>query len=275
LKVHVTEVVHTSSPFDALCRTDEHGEHWSARELMPVMGYGADWRNFAAVERAKIACHNTGADVAINFGGATRVSGQRGPAAADYRLTRYAAYLVAMNGDPRKPEIAAAQTYFAVKTREAETRQPDRMPTHSEALRGWAAALERADQAERDVEALAPAAAAWDHLASGDGDWSSADAAKILSRDPSIKTGERRLFATLAGWGWIYRGGDGAWRAKQAQVDCGRLSEIPKTHYHPKTGELVLDPPQVRIKPKGLVEIHRKMGGSRPLAVQQQLEITA
>lgn len=145
--------------------------------------------------------------------------------------------------------------------------------SYAAALRELAATVERAEQAERDAQALAPAAAAWDHLASGDGDWCVADAAKILSRDPAITTGRDRLFNALAGWGWVYRGGDGSWRARQTQVDNGRLSEIPQSHYHPRTGELVLDPPQVRIKPKGLVEIHRKLGGSRPLAVQQQLAI--
>lgn len=150
---------------------------------------------------------------------------------------------------------------------------PARMPTHAEALRGWAAALEEVEAVRQENAALQPSAAAWDHLASGDGDWCVADAAKILCRDPNINIGRQRLFNALHAWGWIYRGRDGAWRAMQSQVDNGRISEIPQSHYHPRTGELVLDPPQVRIKPKGLVEIHRKLGGSKPLAVQQQLEI--
>lgn len=116
------------SPFDRIRREDERGEHWSGRGLMPVMGYGADWRNFAdAVTRAKAACENSGEPVTRHFGDVTeKVTGGR--PRADYRLTRYAAYLVAMNGDPRKPEIAAAQTYFAVKTREAEVRQSRPVP---------------------------------------------------------------------------------------------------------------------------------------------------
>lgn len=111
-----------ASPFDAIRRVDAEGECWSGRDLMPVMGYGADWRNFAdAVSRAKVACENTGEPVSRHFGDVTEKSNGGRPR-SDYRLTRYAAYLVAMNGDPRKPEVAAAQTYFAVKTREAETR---------------------------------------------------------------------------------------------------------------------------------------------------------
>lgn len=90
---------------------------------MPLMGYGADWRNFsAAVERAKLACQNTGDDVTSLFGDATKKS-TGGRPREDFRLTRYAAYLVAMNGDPRKPEVAAAQAYFAVQTRNAELAQ--------------------------------------------------------------------------------------------------------------------------------------------------------
>lgn len=271
----MTDIVHTSSPFDAIRSTRPDGtEYWSARALQPLLGYSV-WRDFAnAVDRARVACANSGSDPDGNFADARKVAGS-GPAAADFHLTRYGAYLVAMNGDPRKPEIAAAQTYFAVKTREAEVARPpaQQMPTHAEALRGWAAALEEVEAVREENAALRPAAAAWDHLASGDGDWAVGDAAKILSRDPAIKTGQQRLFNTLAAWGWIYRGGDWSWRARQNQIECGRLSEIPQSHYHPRSGELVLDPPQVRIKPKGLVEIHRKLGGSKPLAVQQQMEI--
>jgi hypothetical protein len=108
------------SPFDAIRREDERGEHWSARNLMPLMGYGADWRNFAeAIDRAKRTAANTGYDPADLFVHVTEKTGGR--PREDFRLTRFAAYLVAMNGDPRKPEVAAAQAYFAVRTREAET----------------------------------------------------------------------------------------------------------------------------------------------------------
>lgn len=112
-----------ATPFDAIRQTTPEGrEWWSARDLMPLLGYGADWRNFhAAIERARATCSNSGGDPVVNFVGATKVAAS-GPSAQDVHLSRYACYLVAMNGDPRKPEVAAAQTYFAVKTREAETR---------------------------------------------------------------------------------------------------------------------------------------------------------
>ena len=150
---------------------------------------------------------------------------------------------------------------------------PQRELTKLEVLEMAIESERRALAAESKVAELAPAAAAWDHLASGDGDWSVGDAAKILARDPAIRIGQGRLFKQLFEWGWTFRGGDSAWRVKQPQIECGRLSEIPQSHYHPRTGELVLDPPQVRIKPKGLVEIHKRLGGTAPLALHQQLEL--
>ena len=111
------------SPFDATRRTRPDGsEFWSARDLMPLMGYPS-WQHFQpAIDRARTAAYNQGADVEQNFTVAREVSGSRGPARETFELTRFAAYLVAMNGDPRKPEVAAAQAYFAVRTHEAEVR---------------------------------------------------------------------------------------------------------------------------------------------------------
>ena len=111
------------SPFDSIrCVTPEGREFWSARDLMPLLGY-EKWERFAdAIGRAKVAAHNSGHDVAQNFPAAGKVSGSRGPVQADYHLSRYACYLIALNGDPRKGEIARAQTYFVIKTREAESR---------------------------------------------------------------------------------------------------------------------------------------------------------
>jgi DNA-damage-inducible protein D len=161
-----------ASPFDAIAHTDERGECWFARELMPVMGY-INWREFKdAIDRAKIAAGNTGADVNSLFGDVPKkVTGGR--PAEDFRLTRYAAYLVAMNGDPRKPEIAAAQTYFAVKTREAEVRPslPD-ISTPSGVLamaEQFAATARQLVEATAKVAELAPKAEAHDAYMSADG----------------------------------------------------------------------------------------------------------
>lgn len=114
------------SPFEDLRRIDLEGrEFWSARDLMDPLGYDS-WRRFDdAIERAKDSACNSGYDCDSMFmqvrgviDGSDKNLGGR--PSSDYRLTRMAAYLLAMNGDPRKSQIAAAQAYFAIKTREAE-----------------------------------------------------------------------------------------------------------------------------------------------------------
>lgn len=110
------------TPFDAGRTPCPQGgeDRWSLRWLMGRMGYSA-WQNFEPIiERAKTAAHNEGFNVRTLFMQTHEKSGGRPQ--TDYLATRFAAYLVAMNGHPSKPEVAAAQTYFAVKTREAEAR---------------------------------------------------------------------------------------------------------------------------------------------------------
>lgn len=110
-----------ASPFEAIRLIHPDGrEYWSARQLMPLLGYDT-WRNFAdSIERARYACDNAGYDSRDHFVGASKMI-KVGKGAErevlDYHLSRYACYLIAMNGDPRKDEIAAAQNYFVVRTR--------------------------------------------------------------------------------------------------------------------------------------------------------------
>jgi DNA-damage-inducible protein D len=118
-----------SSPdFDAIKQTNVYGmEYWSARDLMPLLGYGKKWQNFEGViKKAMIACEESGNIVANHFTGVSKMvsigSGAQRPQ-NDYHLSRFACYLIAMNGDPRKAEIAAAQVYFAVSTRSHEIQQ--------------------------------------------------------------------------------------------------------------------------------------------------------
>lgn len=94
-------------------------EFWSARDLMAPLGYD-NWQNFAqAIDRAKVAAQAQGNTVTSLFIDASKKTSGRPQ--QDVQLARFACYLVAMNGDPRKPEVAAAQAYFAIRTREAET----------------------------------------------------------------------------------------------------------------------------------------------------------
>ena len=98
-------------------------ECWSARELYGILGY-SEWRNFTKViEKAKFACENVGEPVSDHFVDLNKmvVLGSGAEREIDeIMLTRYACYLIAQNGDARKPEIAFAQNYFAVQTRKAE-----------------------------------------------------------------------------------------------------------------------------------------------------------
>jgi len=112
------------SLFDSLRKVDEHGnEYWSARDLQTPLGY-EKWQDFKnAIERARVTCSNIGQDPDDHFMGAHNMVSIGSGAmreAKDYHLTKYAAFLTAMNGDNRKPEISAAQTYFAISTMQYE-----------------------------------------------------------------------------------------------------------------------------------------------------------
>lgn len=132
------------------------------------------------------------------------------------------------------------------------------------------AELERLALAQQVAELAAPARA-WETLATADGDYAVADAAKILSRDPGIQVGRDRLFTILRDLKWCYRQGiDNRHRVYQTAIERRRLSELAVSHFHPRTGELILDPPQVRVTVKGLLDLHKHLGGTAELDVRDR-----
>jgi DNA-damage-inducible protein D len=97
---------------------DDESEYWSARELASVLDY-TQWRNFTKVmDKAMIACGNSGHNVIYDFAEVSKIvdAGATSKPVKDYELSRYVCYLIVQNGDPRKEVIALGQTYFAIQT---------------------------------------------------------------------------------------------------------------------------------------------------------------
>lgn len=117
-------VAQENKTFEELKKTNQHdAEYWSARELQPLLGYD-QWRRFeAAIKRAITSCNKSGNEPNYHFAGAGKMV-ELGSGSVrevnNYHLSRFACYLIAQNGDPRKPEIANAQKYFAIQTRRQE-----------------------------------------------------------------------------------------------------------------------------------------------------------
>jgi DNA-damage-inducible protein D len=135
--------------FEELKKVNSYGaEYWSARDLQPLLGY-TQWRRFEdAINRAKTSCQQSGNEPYYHFAGAGKmiILGKGGEReVTDYHLSRFACYLIAQNGDPRKPQIANAQKYFAIQTRRQEV---------SDALAGDRERLELRRQASEEFRAL-------------------------------------------------------------------------------------------------------------------------
>lgn len=124
---------------------------------------------------------------------------------------------------------------------------------------------DRADAAEARAAELAPAAESWEALASAEGDYPLADAAKILAR-AGMKTGQNRLFKRLGEMGWLYRArSDGKWRPDQTMVNRGYLVAKPMHYTDPLTGDEVQKAPQVRITIDGIAALRRVLSAGTDL----------
>ncbi|MBI4426173.1 MAG: DNA damage-inducible protein D [Candidatus Kerfeldbacteria bacterium] len=118
------EITGPHKDFEGIKKVDENGvEYWEARELLPILGY-EKWQNAEEViARAARACINSGQNVDNHFtrlSKMVKIGSNTAREVIDYKLDRYACYLVAQNGDSTKTEIALAQTYFAIQTRRQE-----------------------------------------------------------------------------------------------------------------------------------------------------------
>src|SRR3972149_2296625 len=147
------EVGNVKDSFDAIKRMTKTGiEYWHARDLQNILGY-ARWETFEdAIKRARQACESAGVEPRHHFADVTKkvsLGSRAERGVRDYALTRNAAYLIAMNGDPSKPEIAAAQAYFAVQTRRKEK---------ADTLSETEARIELRDRLREDVKELGHAA---------------------------------------------------------------------------------------------------------------------
>ncbi len=109
--------------FEKIKHIDDNGnEYWYARELQQILGY-KEWRYFSAViEKAQVACSQSNNSINSNFGVNTKIvkTGVSSKAIIDYKLSRYACYLIVQNANPKYKNVALGQTYFAVQTRKME-----------------------------------------------------------------------------------------------------------------------------------------------------------
>lgn len=269
------------TPFDVYRQEREDGsEFWSARDLMGLMGY-ASWQRFEnPLNRAMKAAENQKMDVSCAF----NRSGKRVPAGdgytekTDYELTRFAAYLVAMNGDPNKPEVAAAQAYFATRTRQAETQQPAELTgkelmaralveaqntieeleaSRAEAVELSEAALARAHVAEAEADEARPKAEAFDCFLGTEGTYYMGTVAKMLG------VGQNELFRRL--------------REASVLIPSGHLRNTPYREYE---RHFLVRPRRYTnaegreflkyttfVKPSGVEFIRRRLGVGGPALV--------
>ncbi len=227
------------NPFERLKKIAPNGApFWSVRELMPVLGY-AKWEHLSSIitERVIPSLDNQTAEdqkplslshIAEVKSFVDRVQGG-GRQSQDFHISRFAAYLLAMNGDPRKPEIAAAQHYFAAKTREAELSKPRELSTRE--------ILELALKNELQKEALqakvltdAPKVQAFNQLMDSEGTFLIRVAAKQLG------LGQKALFDFMHDNHILIQGGKDHNTPYQEHIDAKRFKVVPQV-FEPSPGD--------------------------------------
>lgn len=224
--------------------TDEHGEPWFVlSDLCAILGIGN-----ARMVAARLDDDEKGVSQADTLGGPQQVT----------TVTEPGMWRVILRSDsPAAEPVRRWVTHDVL---------PQIRRTGSYSTAPAPAAITRADlarmvlDAEEEIKVLTPRAEAFDAFLSTTGDYSVNEAAKILSRDHAILTGERRLRSWMISHAWMYR--DQATtspRAYQRRIDAGLLAERAQWHYHPESGEKVLDAPQVRVTALGIEALARAL----------------
>lgn len=272
-------IVPATSPFDAIKHTDERGDHWTARKLAPLLEY-AQWRNF---EDRALSARNAidlamgdgaGRDHIADLSSMVPIGSGATRKVDDFRLTRFGAYMTALECDGSKQAVADAKAYFAIRTEQAERAEaavpvlgdPLAELERQTAMTARAIEIAKAERAGREVAeqraaALEGPAAAWDEIAAAEGDFSLREAAFMLRR-AGIDTGQNRLMKSLRDLGMVDRRGVPYARHED------HLHERPLPWEHPHTGEPRLGT-QIRVTARGLEYIRRRLLG----AAHHQLDI--
>lgn len=162
-----------------------------------------------------------------------------------------------------RAQVELADALYDFVTGHAPAPASRREPSKLELARDLVSALEAQEVPEARVKEWEAPAAAWNVLADASGDYCLREATFILNRDPAISTGQQRLMKLIRSLGMVDRNG-----TPYAKHEA-HLAERPQTYQHPRTGEVMLARPQIRITIRGLQYLHGKLGGVAPLRYEQ------